>query len=32
VKVPFEALLVIVKVPEAEPLVVGAKPMVNCAD
>jgi hypothetical protein len=31
-KVPFEALLVIVKVPEAEPLAVGVKPTVNWTD
>ena len=31
-KVPFEALLLIVKVPEAEPLAVGVKPTVNCTD
>jgi hypothetical protein len=31
-KVPFEALLVIVKVPEAEPLAVGVKLTVNCTD
>ena len=30
--VPFEALLVIVKVPESEPLAVGVKPTVNCTD